>query len=161
MADNKSQFADSLMRYLEGEYGDMNGQPLCQSPIEGMMMWALSAVGALQSGGENVISIHAQHQIGSYRVDFLVTVTYVRPPHWSAQIIVECDGHDFHEKTKEQASRDKKRERDLQAAGFSVFRFSGSDIWKDVCACALEVFEFLDGEISKQDFKHFRQEGQE
>ena len=33
---------------------------------------------------------------------------------------MECDGHDFHERTKEQASSDKKRDRSLQAAGFLV-----------------------------------------
>lgn len=56
------------------------------------------------------------------------------------RLIVECDGHDFHEKTKEQAARDKRRDRTLQALGYKVFRFTGSEVYKDAIACAKEVF---------------------
>jgi very-short-patch-repair endonuclease len=59
------------------------------------------------------------------------------------QMIVECDGHEFHERTKEQASRDKERDRALQSAGFLVFRFSGADIWRDVFACATQALKAL------------------
>ena len=53
-------------------------------------------------------------------------------------IAVECDGHEFHEKTKQQAARDKARDRD---------RFTGSEIWKDPGACADEVLVHLWGEF--------------
>ncbi len=49
--------------------------------------------------------------------------------------VIECDGHDFHERTKEQAQRDKKRDRELQAAGYKVFRFTGSEIWRSRGEC--------------------------
>ena len=42
------------------------------------------------------------------------------------KIVVECDGHDFHEKTKDQVARDKSRVRDLEIAGWRVLRFTGS-----------------------------------
>ena len=71
-----------------------------------------------------VIKVEPQKQIGNYRVDFMVSFM-------NEQFIIECDGHDFHERTKEQAQRDKKRDRDLQSKGMKVFRFSGSEIWKD------------------------------
>lgn len=58
-------------------------------------------------------------------------------------ILVECDGHEFHEKTKEQAARDKSRDRDLQAAGFPVYRFTGSEIWRDPVACATQLVVVL------------------
>lgn len=45
-------------------------------------------------------------------------------------IAVELDGHDFHERTKQQASRDKKRDRSLLSKGWSVIRFTGSDVIK-------------------------------
>ena len=48
-----------------------------------------------------------------------------------ARLVVECDGFDFHERTKEQASRDRRRDRALQRAGFKVYRYTGSDIWAD------------------------------
>lgn len=45
-------------------------------------------------------------------------------------IAIELDGHDFHERTKEQATRDKKRDRALVSAGWSVLRFTGSEVIK-------------------------------
>ena len=79
-----------------------------------------------------------QKQIGKYRVDFLVEGYYFEKPSRFSQIIIECDGHDFHERTKEQAGRDKKRDRELQALGFKVYRFTGSEIWKTDGRCVLE-----------------------
>lgn len=60
-------------------------------------------------------------------------------------MIVECDGHDFHEKTKKQAKHDKKRDRYLTSFGYTVFRFTGSEIYKDPVWCVCEVFEYLQG----------------
>lgn len=54
-------------------------------------------------------------------------------------LVVECDGHDFHEKTKEQAKRDKSRDRDLQAAGITVLRFTGSEIYNDINQCIIDI----------------------
>lgn len=83
-----------------------------------------------------------QARVGEYRVDYLIaakasTSTKIY------RVIVECDGHEFHEKTKEQAARDKKRDRTLTNSGFTVFRFTGSEIFRDPQKCADEVAEFL------------------
>lgn len=83
--------------------------------------------------------ITPQKQIGKYRVDFLVEGYYFEKPSRLTQIVIECDGHDFHERTKEQAGRDKKRDRELQALGFRVYRFSGSEIWKSGGMCVMEA----------------------
>lgn len=83
------------------------------------------------------VSIIPQLKIGKYRVDFAVMVR-----NFAGRIlymIVECDGHDFHEKTKAQAQRDKKRDRDILRAGWQVFRFTGSEIFRDVRACVAEL----------------------
>lgn len=45
-------------------------------------------------------------------------------------LAIEIDGHDFHEKTKEQASRDKARDRSITRAGYQVLRFTGSDLYQ-------------------------------
>ena len=58
-------------------------------------------------------------------------------------VVVECDGHDFHERTKEQAAHDRQRDRWMQTAGWSVLRFTGSEIRRDPHGCAREVVEFL------------------
>jgi very-short-patch-repair endonuclease len=58
-------------------------------------------------------------------------------------MVIECDGHDFHERTKQQASRDRERDRNLQSFGFLVFRYTGRDIWSDVFSCASEAIGAL------------------
>ena len=58
--------------------------------------------------------------------------------------VVECDGHDFHERTKEQARRDRSRDRRLQDAGYRVFRFTGSEIYRDPLGCADEVSKWAE-----------------
>lgn len=59
------------------------------------------------------------------------------------KIIVELDGHDFHEKTKAQAAKDKSRDRKLQSIGYKVIRFTGSEIWHDPFKCVSETLEIL------------------
>lgn len=112
------------------------------------------------------LEIRPQAQIGDHRVDFLLSfhgTDIVRSEPREGQpdrgwqeirldkkMIVECDGHDFHEKTKEQARRDKERDRNLQSLGFPVYRYTGSELYADVFRCAAEIVRVLTGrEIPK------------
>lgn len=87
----------------------------------------------------NFVMIAPQLKIGQYRVDF--AVRYIFGLEGAAGLIVECDGHEFHEKTKEQAARDKARDRFLALCGYRVMRFTGSEIWADPIACSEQVLE--------------------
>lgn len=81
-----------------------------------------------------------QITVGAYRVDFIVASTlYGR----TEMVIVECDGHDFHERTKQQAQRDKARDRFLASLGYRVLRFTGSEIYRDPEAVAWEIISIL------------------
>jgi len=104
-----------------------------ESPIEEKMRQALVKV---LSGAA---SIEQQKPLcgGAYRADFAITNLE------GAKIVVECDGHDFHEKTREQAARDKKRDRELQIAGWKVLRFTGSEIHRGAENCARDVARAL------------------
>jgi very-short-patch-repair endonuclease len=86
--------------------------------------------------------IYQQAKVGPYRVDFLIqdasVPTEIQAPRW---MVVECDGHDYHERTKEQARRDKKRDRYFQSRGLKVLRFTGSEIFADPQGCAEEVLD--------------------
>lgn len=73
-----------------------------------------------------------QHRCGKYRIDFAVPCTLG----WLA---VEIDGHEFHEKTKDQASKDRERERYLVSHGYRVIRFTGSDVWNNPFYCCRET----------------------
>jgi very-short-patch-repair endonuclease len=81
-----------------------------------------------------------QANIGRYRADFLIQCC---DRGHRKSVIVECDGHAFHEKTKDQAKRDKARDRFFTAEGYSVLRFTGSEIYSDPESCAEEIEQLL------------------
>ena len=60
-----------------------------------------------------------------------------------AKVILEVDGHEFHEKTKEQAIRDKSRDRFITRKGFPIFRFTGSEIFNQPHQIAKEVEDYI------------------
>lgn len=154
---------------------------VCESPIERLFIGAFIA-GAkfrMQSVGIHLhkhdmdlvcldgaraeYQVQPQKVIGEFRVDFLITQEITPKPNekppangdlarLETRLVVECDGHNYHEKTKEQASRDKARDRTLQTCGFRVFRFSGSDIWQDPMKCSDECLDFLMREYLGEDY---------
>lgn len=78
----------------------------------------------------------------NYRVDFLVEAHSLNPCKGTkplCSIVVELDGHDFHERTKEQATRDKRRDREFVQGGFTVLRFTGSEIYASPVAAVLDI----------------------
>lgn len=83
-----------------------------------------------------------QTKVGVYRLDFAL---FYRIATWThmAKIAIECDGHEYHDGTKEAAERDKKRNRFLTARGWHVLRFSGREIHRDPEACVREVEALL------------------
>lgn len=83
---------------------------------------------------------------GPYRLDFLFgAVLYDEiGPRAQCLLAVECDGHAYHERTKEQAAHDRTRDRALQADGLAVFRFTGSQLYNDPLGCAAEIYSFMD-----------------
>lgn len=70
-----------------------------------------------------------------YRLDVAVFVG----PH---KFAVELDGHDWHERLKEQVARDKARDRALTMAGWRVLRFAGSEVWADPEIVATTIAHF-------------------
>lgn len=92
------------------------------TPIEKVMLAIL-----LKIQDKCGICVEPQMKIGKYRVDFLVT--FLRDK--KRKIIIECDGHDFHEKTKEQAKHDKERDRYFTAEGYEIYHYTGSEIYND------------------------------
>lgn len=94
------------------------------------------------------VVVYPQLKIGRYRTDFFVVrraLAFEGEPLRRRTMVIECDGHDYHERSKEQARSDKARDRYMQARGHLVFRFSGSDIWNDSVACVREAFAALVG----------------
>ncbi len=78
---------------------------------------------------------------GRIRPDFVVLSGRFPdlPGDYETRVVVELDGHDFHERTPEQAQSDKSRDRELQALGWHVLRFTGREVLRDPFKCTREV----------------------
>jgi hypothetical protein len=93
-----------------------------------------------------VPQVYVQVGENKFRVDLLVSAAStvgdnpMAPP---VLVAVECDGHDYHERTKEQAQRDKARDRALQSIGWRVARFTGSEIWTDPMRVVVQLSDFI------------------
>jgi very-short-patch-repair endonuclease len=84
------------------------------------------------------LTIEPQASILEFRVDFLLTV-FGLTSGIKKQAVIECDGHNFHERTREQASRDRARDNLLRLGGYIPLRYTGSDIWRDPCKHASQI----------------------
>lgn len=80
-------------------------------------------------------------QQGEYVVDFLVRHRSIGKS--TTDFVIELDGYEFHERTPQQATRDRRRERAIIRSGMTVLRFSGHEIVKDARGCSREVEEYL------------------
>jgi len=119
----------------------------CESPIEAYLLAPVPFAVRAVFGG--VVKVECQREIGQYRVDLFFEAPQ---PNSCRGLIVECDGHDFHEKTKDQARRDKQRDRWFVSNGYQVLRFTGSEIWANPFECAKEIDRCLK-QILRSDAK--------
>lgn len=126
---------------------------VCESPIEQLLY-----INIIKSLGDNQISnpyveignVLLQENIycggNKYRVDFLIPVEFTNPKDKSITrkfYVIECDGHDFHEKTKKQVIKNNERTRDLQEYGYDVIKFSGSEIYHTSYKCAIGILKII------------------
>ena len=154
--------SDVIMDWLLGDVtrGMVEHFRSCESPIERMFLsalllntqgWTISLMDDTHSDcplpekDPSYLVIEIQKKLSRYRVDFLLRARECNGP-W-VEVVVECDGHDYHERTKEQAAKDRSRDRKLQALGYPVLRYTGSELWADSFRCADEALQFL-GELA-------------
>jgi very-short-patch-repair endonuclease len=134
----------SVIDDLHGELCDLH---TCESPIEQLLFIYL-----VEEARNRVSSIRIRPQktfhFGekTYRADLYLDLFDANRP----GIVVECDGHDFHEKTKAQAAKDKSRDRAFQAEGYAIIHFTGSEIWNRPYNCAFEAIDLL---LNRSDSK--------
>lgn len=91
--------------------------------------------------------IFKQVAIAQYRADFVVQYHFAHgagPPYeHKTLVVVECDGHSFHERTKEQARHDRSRDRFMTQSGLQLFRFTGSELHANPRAAAQQIISLL------------------
>ena len=151
-----SDFSELLSENIGYSYFELEG--VCESPIE--IALGVYVIEYLRISGHNHSLYFPTHIIlyedfpdgsidragllvpqfknGNERYDFALFYPGLTYP-----IIIECDGHDFHEKTKTQARRDRSRDRRIQSRGSVILRFTGSEIWESPRLCAEEVADVI------------------
>lgn len=140
----------------------------CESPMEARFLAALISYEGdfLEINPERKFTelrtdvsgsaVWSQVQVKKYRLDFVVE-SRITVPDFSVTkkytngieipgskvvrsiVGVEIDGHEFHERTKQQVAKDKAKERACMIEGFQVLRFSGSEVYNE----PLKVIEEL------------------
>jgi very-short-patch-repair endonuclease len=92
------------------------------------------------------LHIQMQHKLLDWKADFVLSCPSIS----KKKAIIECDGHNFHERTKEQAARDRSRDRAAQEAGYMMLRYTGSEIYRDPLGCAKSALvayaKFIEGD---------------
>lgn len=168
---NLEKREELIMSWLnEDQKQILKNLDMTESPIEEMLYLELLKINErlkksphLSFSGDNAnIEIETQKSFHSfwgkrdYRLDIEVVVEDLRLPlstgYVTHKFAIECDGHDFHEKTKEQAANDRRRERVLMINGYHVIRFTGSEIFDNAKACASEAFEIIERRVKECRF---------
>lgn len=85
------------------------------------------------------VCLKKQYSKGPYIVDFAL-VSQVMP---FIDLGIEIDGHEWHEKNKEQAARDKRRDRELLLMNMPIVRFTGSEIYTNSQKCIIEALNIF------------------
>ena len=62
----------------------------------------------------------------------------------NVKLCVYTDGHTYHERTEEQAQRDKRIDRKLQELGFQVLRYTGKDINENTDIIVAEIKKWIE-----------------
>ena len=139
---------EQIGRWRKKEQDALSVIRICESPIEALLLCQLinSAMmlkldvhfrgDRLNIGQADIVP---QFDVGRFRLDFAVMTEL------GEKFAIECDGHEFHERTKEQAAKDRSRERELVSEGWKVLRFTGSEVWKDGRACSRQVLNIVMG----------------
>lgn len=156
LADHQSQVID----WAWDEYNTL--MDACESPIEELMVPHLLMMKPEMCGrrwggnGDHRVEMQllAQHVVGDFRVDFALIVRPVFDARPALQIAIECDGHEWHDATKEAAERDKRRTNALQIAGWNVLRFTGSEITRNAAECAERIERMINAHILRGITQH-------
>lgn len=98
------------------------------------------------------VFIKAQQKIGKYRVDFLIYQNGIAPNDICTPVIVELDGHNFHDKDKYQRAYEKSRDRFLVKHGYKVLHFTGSEVVADPHKVAFESISVLGVNIVRDEY---------
>lgn len=125
----EAQFFDALLDAAQSWYWVEPGDGSHPAPL-------------LRIGGDRDVFVFRDVALLAYRVDFVLV--QCRPGGQRVVLAIECDGHDFHDRTKQQAAYDRARDRELLLRKQIVtVRFTGSEIFHSSERCAHEAIDIF------------------
>lgn len=117
-----------------------------ESPIEQIFITAFELYLIFNQKEDIFLFSQKEIQVNDrkYIVDFYFEEDeYVNKFNTNKKIIIECDGYEFHQKTKEQVQKDNEREYNLKMAGYEILRFSGTQIYNNPFKCAEDTYNYI------------------
>lgn len=125
----------------------VNGRPVTSVPEQLFIAaWLHIAYDPIRYG------LNSQVRIGKYFADFTVSGFdhFVNDCHFNAthlEIIssllpryaIEIDGFEWHDRTPEQAEKERKRARFIQSQGYTVLRFAAREVLRNPNECVREI----------------------
>lgn len=98
----------------------------------------------------------------NYRPDFIVKEMVVNGVDFELkkQVIIECDGYNYHS-SKQQRNNDTERENNLKMAGYSIIRFTGTQIHNNPYLCVMQALKFVYDENKDCIEEYIKEENQE
>ncbi len=111
----------------------------CESPLEEAFFIGMIAYEPFNDFWLFDDHFDGQVNVGNYRLDFAYT-----DKEKNIYIDIELDGHNYHERTEEQAVRDRQRNIKLQEKGWYVLRFHRKEIEDDLKGCILRIKKFYE-----------------
>lgn len=106
------------------------------SPIEDMFLMALVAIKNIYPSRLPFVIVQPQYEIGKYRADYLLSCG-------DKSLIIELDGHNFHDRSEKQRRYEKTRDRYFVSNGFQVVHFTGKEITDNPFKPAKECLSLL------------------
>ena len=128
-----------------------------ESPIEQIFDFAYQILIFDRGGTIPDLFLESQEWITvankDYRADFYYDTEYNFKCHYKCEhdfkLIIECDGHNFHEKTKKQVKYNNERDYNLKNAGYDILHFSGSQIFNEPFKCANNTMNYILSKIGR------------
>lgn len=130
------------------------------SPIEDQLFNALCAAAPSYTAGPPTLLFWSDdrqamllrdHHSLTYRLDLVIISARPRLPDLRSAfaLAIECDGHEFHDRTKQQAAYDRARDRELLHNHITTIRFTGSEIFHSPERCAAEALRIYRGILER------------
>lgn len=101
--------------------------------------------------------VEVEYQDKKYIVDFEINFSrksvlsgdFIYPELKGYKYAIELDGHNYHS-SKVQMTNDYERENNLKELGYSVIRFTGSQVYNDPIACVEKVINIIVSDIERK-----------